>query len=623
MEGPSGTVTFLFTDIEGSTRLWQADETLMRTALSRHDELLRKSVADHDGTVFSTMGDGIAAAFGSALAAVSAAVDAQGLLAAEVWSTVTPIRVRMGLHTGEAELRDGDYFGTAVNRVARLMAIGHGGQILCSSATAELAVSPEVTLTDLGEQRLRDLDRPTRVFQVGEGSFPPLRSLDSFPGNLPLQMSTFVGRQEEIERISTSLTDSRVVTLIGVGGVGKTRLALQGAAEVLPRFKDGVWLCELASVRDPDRVVDAIGSVFKVTARPGWRLEDSLVAYLRDQELLLVLDNCEHLLRAVARLVVAIVAGSAGIRVLATSREGLNIQGEQILIVPSLALPGDKDTASGECEAVRLFVERARAVKADFVVHDANRADVVSVCTRLDGVALAIELAAARIPAMSPAELSRRLDRRFRLLSRGERVAIERHQTLRAVIDWSYELLSESEQRLLGRLSVFVGGFTLQAAEAVCVGEPIEGDEVFELLANLVARSLVDASTGEGPDTRYRLLETIRQYGEERLAEIRETDALRTRHVDHYIEFADAACREIYGPGQLEWGGRLAREHDNLHDAMAFAIETQDVERAMGLLCALPPPDAHIDHPVVFDPAPVLALPGAMEHPGSAPCPHS
>jgi predicted ATPase len=352
-----------------------------------------------------------------------------------------------------------------------------------------------------------------------------------------------------------------------------------------------------------------------VTARPGSRLEESLVTCLRDQELLLVLDNCEHLLRSVAAFVAMIEAACASVRVLATSREGLNIGGEQLLTVPSLRLPDDDPGMSlvGECEAVQLFTERARAVLADFAVDDTNRSDVVAVCTRLDGLALAIELAAARLPAMSPAELVGRLDRRFRLLSGGTRVAIERHQTLRATIDWSYDLLTSPERRLLARLSVFAGGWTLDAVEAVCSGELIEVDDVFELLARLVAHHLVVADAG--PETRYRLLETIRQYGEQRLEESGETEMLRARHADYYGGFASTTTKNIFGPGQVEWGMRLAHERDNLHAAMAFALETEDLERAMRLLCAVPGLGVQINDLVIFDPAPVLVLEGAGNHP--------
>jgi len=624
-ELPSGTVTFLFTDLEGSTRRWEEFPDAMPAALGRHDELIRAAIEGHGGHVVKTTGDGFLAAFATAHEGVTAATSAQEALAQQDWGEVGSLRVRMGIHTGAATSRDGDYFGPALNRAARLMAVAHGGQVVCSQSTADLArdaLPGAAALVDLGEHRLRDLSRPERVFQVNTAGsmsgFGPLLSLDAFPGNLPLQVSSFVGRDLEVQRIADALEESRVVTLIGVGGVGKTRLALQVAGEVLPRFPDGAWLCELASVRDPDRVVDAAAGVLRVSARPESSLEESLVAYLRDQELLLILDNCEHVLRAVARLVVAIEATCAGVRVLATSREGLNIRGEQLLIVPSLGLPDDDAgiEEAADCEAVRLFAERARAVKADFTVDAGNRADVVAVCTRLDGVALAIELAAARIPAMNPAELARRLDRRFRLLSGGDRVAIERHQTLRAAIDWSYELLTEPEQRLLARLAVFTGGCTLDAVEAVCAGDPIEADEVLELLANLVARSLVVADAGT--DTRYRLLETIRQYAEERLAQADETDTLRLRHAEHYAAFASEVQRNIFGPQQIEWGARLAREHDNLLAAMDAALARHDVDLAFGLFCQLPGFGVQVNDAIVFDPEPLLELPDAAEHPGSA-----
>ena len=531
-ELPRGTVTFLFTDLEVSTRLWDQEHDQMREALARHDVILRERVAAHDGQVVKGRGDGVHAVFETAHDAIAAAVDAQRVLVAESWPVSEPLRVRMGLHTGVADVRDGDYFGSDVNHAARLMDLAHGGQVVCSQATADLArdaLADGVVLVDLGEHRLRDLSRPERVLQVNaprlQHDFARLRSLERLPGNLPLQVSSFVGRELEVARAVEALGEARVVTLTGVGGVGKTRLALQVAEEVLPDFPDGVWLCELAAVRDPELVVDAVAAVFRVTEHPGLSLVESLVVYLRDQQLLLVLDNCEHVLRAAARLVAAIEAQCARVRVLATSREGLNIAGEQLLVVPSLELPDDTGVATAEeCEAVRLFVERARAVKADFAIDGGNRADVVAICTRLDGVALAIELAAARIPAMNAAELARRLDRRFRLLSGGARVAIERHQTLRATIDWSYDLLSESEQRLLSRLAVFTGGCTLEAAEVVCAGDPIDADDVFESLARLVAHHLVVADDMK-EETRYRLLDTIRQYGEERLVELEETDS--------------------------------------------------------------------------------------------------
>jgi predicted ATPase/class 3 adenylate cyclase len=614
----SGTVTFLFTDIEGSTRLWESAPEEMRVALARHDEIVGHAIEAHSGTVFKNLGDGAAAVFNTPSQAIRAGVEAQRGLAAESWATDEPLRVRMGLHTGEAEQRDGDYFGTTLNRTARLMAIGHGGQILVSGATAPL-VEDIVTLVYSGEHRLRDLDRPMRVFQVGNERFPPLRSLDAFPGNLPLQLSSFVGREEETRRVGKALEQHRLVTLTGVGGVGKTRLALQVAGEMLPRFPDGAWLVELAPVRDPDRVTDAFAGVFQVAARPGLTLGDSLTAFLRDQTLLIVVDNCEHLLRPVAALIATIEKSCPGVRILATSREGLGLQGEILTLVPPLAVPLEEEPAERvvDSEAVRLFAERARATRADFEVNDTNVEAVARICTRLDGVPLAIELAAARINTLSTSELALRLDHRFRLLSGGDRLAVERHQTLRATIDWSYDLCTEPERRLLARLSVFAGGATLDGVETVCGFEPIEIDDVIDLLGSLVARSLVIADHGVS-DTRYRMLETIRQYGDEHLAETAERDVMRTRHCDYFIAFAAVATPQVFGPGEREWARRLAAENDNFQSAMRFALECEDVDRVMGLICQLPTHEHQMDRLIVFDPQRVLALPGASNHSGVA-----
>ena len=442
------------------------------------------------------------------------------------------------------------------------------------------------------------------------GGTPPRTTLAPSLGNLPVPLTSFVGREVERARVTDALAISRVVTLTGVGGVGKTRLALQVAGEVAPRFPDGVWLCELASVRDHDRVVEAVAAVLGVSASPDSTREESLIAYLGDKHLLLLIDNCEHLLRSAARLVVAIEGACPQARVLATSREGLNIGGEQLLIVPALGLPADGSMieASGECEAVHLFADRAAAVKAGFAVDRTNRADVVSICTRLDGMALAIELAAARIQAMNPAELARRLDQRFRLLSGGNRVAVERHQTLRATIDWSYDLLSEPHQRLLARLSVFVGGCTLDAAEEVCAGDPIEPGDVFELLAGLVARSLVVADD-TGPDTRYRLLETIRQYAEERL-EPAERIQLRERHVGCYVSFVEAVARGTCGPDQLRWIRQAEPELDNLRAAMAWTLANDDAVNAERFLSSADDVErGPITAAVLHDAEAVLALP--------------
>ena len=441
-------MTFLFTDIEESTRRWEEMPEPMRDALARHDQLVRGAIERHGGYVFATGGDGFAAAFGRAGDAVSAAIETQAALNAEAWPKDAVIRVRVGLHTGEAFEREGDYFGPAVNRTARLMALANGGQVLCSSVTAELT-QLDVPLQDLGEHRLRDLTAPQHVFQVGVGRFPPLRSLDSFPGNLPLQVSSFIGRDTELARADKALHEARVVTLTGVGGVGKTRLALQAAAAALPRFPDGAWLVELQAVRDPDGVVNAVATALDVSPRGGKSVDAALVDFLRLKRLLLLLDNAEHLLEAVAELVDGLERSCPGLVVLVTSREGLALEGERVLPVPSLAAPpaGTALEAAAAADAVRLFAERAQAVDPEFGLSEANVASVVEVCRRLDGVPLAIELAAARVTAMTPTELARGLDRRFATLAGGRRRAVQRHQTLRAAIDWSYELLDDVERR--------------------------------------------------------------------------------------------------------------------------------------------------------------------------------
>jgi len=494
-------VTFLFTDIEGSTRLWQQDEFAMRAALSRHDELLRSAVADHGGTVFSSMGDGIAAAFPAASAAVRAALSAQQLIGAEAWPTATPIRVRMGLHTGEAESREGDYFGTAVNRAARLMAVGHGGQVLCSSATTEV-LGDEMVLTDLGEHRLRDLDRPMHVFQLGGGGFGPLRSLDGLPGNLPSSETSFVGRRAQLAEVAKELGANRLVTLTGVGGVGKTRLALQVAAELLPGFAEGAWLCELAAAATEDDLAQVVAVALGVAQRPQMSLAESIVDFLRPRRVLVVLDNCEHLLDSAARLVVAILAGAPGVRILATSREGLGIPGERLWSVPSLSVVEGAEVG----EAVALFADRAEAVDRRFVLDEATLPAVVELCRRLDGIPLAIELAAARVAVMSPAEMAGHLDERFRLLTGGRRGRVERHQTLRAAVEWSYSLLTDTDKTVFECLGVFPSSFDEQAAIAVCCPSGLERWDVIDTVAGLVAKSMVGVERSGGA-TRYQLLD--------------------------------------------------------------------------------------------------------------------
>jgi predicted ATPase/class 3 adenylate cyclase len=616
-ELPTGTVTFLFTDVEGSTRLWETAPGSMGKALELHDSILRDRIRANNGHVFSTGGDGFAAAFARAGEALDAAVSAQKALASEPWPEDARLKVRMGLHTGEAEEREGNYYGPVLNQTARLMALGHGGQILCSAATAELL--DDAGLTELGEHRLRDLSAPAHVFQVGADTFPPLRSVENFPGNLPLLVSSFVGRDRELARVADATTESRVVTLTGVGGVGKTRLALQVAAEMLPRFKDGAWLVELAPLRDPEGVAGAVAAVFGVTPQLELSLEQALVEFMRTKELLLILDNCEHLLDAVGDLVEALGRSCPGLVVLLTSREGLALDGERVVPVPSLSEPpaGASLAAVAASDAVSLFVERAALVDPDFALTEDVAPPVAQICRRLDGVPLAIELAAARVATMTPAELAGRLDRRFETLAGRRRRAVERHQTLRAAIDWSYELCTEEERRLLGRVAVFVGGWSRPAAEAVCAGEPIARGHVFDLLAGLVTKSLVVAHR-DGPETRYRLLETIREYAEERLAEWGETETVRDAHARYYLEEA-ALQRRKSGPDQPAALRFYRFEEENLFAALEHAVETGDVGLGLSLVRTFHWPSGGAA--VGYRPqislllAALLRLPGASEQP--------
>ena len=621
---PTGTVTFLFTDIEGSTRRWESVPDAMARSLALHDQTLRAAFSHHGGVVYSTMGDGMAVAFASATGAVGAVLEAQRALLAARWPDQTGVlQVRMGLHTDEAVLRDGQYANRPLNRCARLMAAAHGGQILISGTTAALVRSelPDgTTLIDLGEHRLRDLADRMRIFQLAHPDlpreFPALRLLDAVAGNLPVQVSSFIGRAGELEQTAAALGQARLVTLTGPGGVGKTRLALQAAAQAAPRFGDGAWLCELAPVRDPALVDKAVAAVFSVTARAGQDTCEALVESLRAKRLLLVLDNCEHLLAEAASLAGVLQRSCERLVILATSREGLGIEGERLVPVPPLGVPGaGADLAAiTEAEAVRLFAERAAAVKPGFQVTAANAAAVAAVVRRLDGIALAVELAAARVPAMTPAELARRLERSFAVLAAGRRGAVAHHQTLRATIDWSFELLDEPEQTLLSRLAVFTGGCTLEAAEAVCGGEGIDPDAVFELLASLVARSLVVAEE-QGPQTRYRLLETIRQYSEERLEAAGETERWRARHAGYYArllprDHAHDPTEEVF------WAVRLSAEQDNLLAAWSWAIGTGNVDTAFSILVGFAPSEIRTGYPLQLAGEVALELPGAAEHPG-------
>ena len=554
-ELPTGTVTFLFTDLEGSTRLWEEHSKAMRAALARHDAVLRDAVEQRDGVVVKTTGDGLFAAFAVARDALAAAVDAQLALEGEDWALPDPLRVRMGLHTGGADVRAGDYYGPAVNRAARVSAAGHGGQILVSHATEELVrddLPNGAGLVDLGEKRLRDLERPERIFQVTHAGlaseFAPVRSLDAYPTNLPGQRTSFVGREREVADVTAALTSARLVTLTGVGGVGKTRLALQVAAEVLPHRADGVWLCELAPVSEPESVLDAVANAVRATSGAtatgaGLPVRDVLVRHLARRDALVVLDNCEQLLAAVAEVVDDLLNRCPGVTVLATSREGLGLAGEQIVAVGTLGVPAaDAGTDAARAgDAVQLFADRASAAKRDFALSDDNISAVVEVCRRLDGIPLAIELAAARTQMFTPAQIAERLDERFRLLTGSLRGTASRHQTLRAAIDWSYDQLDATERSVLARLAVFPGDFDFDAAEAVATGGDVDARSVLDVLGQLVGKSLVVA-TDASDVMSFRLLETIRQYAEERLEDAGEIADTRTRHAYHYLACIEHAA---------------------------------------------------------------------------------
>jgi len=597
-ELPSGTVTFLFTDLESSTRLWDEQREAMKAALARHDEILRGAVEAQGGQVVKGTGDGLHAVFATAEAGLVAAAASQRALGREGWGATGPLRVRMGLHTGAAERRGGDYFGPVLNRAARLMAAAHGGQVVCSQVTADLVADslPEgVGLVDLGEHRLRDLARPERVFQVCapglDGEFGALLSLEAYPGNLPGQLTSFVGRDEELAVIAGMLERSRLVTITGVGGVGKTRLALQVAAEVLPRFGDGAWLCELAAAGDAETMIEVVAATLGVSPRAGVSLAGSIREYLRAKQLLVVLDNCEHLLGDAARFAESMLRECAGVRILATSREGLAVAGEQLVALASLTLPNESDfNAVAGSEAVRLFVERAAAARSGFVLDAANVGAVSETCRRLDGIALAIELAAARVVGMRPAEIAARLDERFRLLTGGRRTAVERHQTLRATVEWSYSLLEPVERLVFDRLGVFPGSFDATAAEAVVAGDELEDWDIVDALASLVAKSmLIDEEDSEGK-TRYAMLETLRAFGRERLETLGETDAWRHRHAQYYATFAEEIGPGLWGADLLAAQAAIRPELDNLRAAVTWALDAHadtDAELALRIIAAL------------------------------------
>ena len=588
MASVSGTKTFLFTDIEGSTRLWDRYPDQMRAALARHDLWIREAIESNGGRVFKTVGDAFCAAFPAASHAVAAAIHAQQNLAtAEASSTDFPgLRVRMAIHTGVAENRDGDYFGGTLNRVERLLEICHGGQTLVTGASAVLMADnmPAATnLRDLGVHRLKDLQQPEQVFQIEHPDLPrefePLRSLENTPNNLPRQLTSFIGREKELGEITELVRRDALVTLTGTGGCGKTRLALQTAAQMLEEFPDGVWLVELASLTDSTLVINPVAVAVGTRTSQSVLTPEVVEEHIGTGKMLIVLDNCEHLVQACAELVESILQGCHNLHVLATSRQALGLSGETSYRVPSLSAPEPNRNISlkklAQIESVRLFTERARAVSNTFELNERNAQSVAKICRRLDGIPLALELAASRINVLSPYQIDERLHDRFKILTGGSRTSLMRHQTLRATIDWSYDLLTEFERNLLTRLSVFSGGWTLRAAETICCGGPLEESDILDVLGALVDKSLVTMEDGHGGEGRYRLLETIRQYAEEKFAASGLAEKIRGRHRDFYLEMAEEAAPHIQQADQQLWLDRLESDHDNVRAALGWSVEAE------------------------------------------------
>jgi predicted ATPase/class 3 adenylate cyclase len=591
---PTGTVTFLFTDIEGSTRLWESYPEALSLALSRHDEILRAVIEANKGSVVKSTGDGFHAVFSTATQALEAALEAQRALMREEWAEkVGPLRVRMALHTGAAtEERDGDYYGPAVNRAARLLSAGHGGQVLLSSPTQELVrdtLPAGASLRDLGERRLKDLFRPERVYQLAAvdlpSEFPPLRTLEGRPNNLPLQPTPLVGREREVEEACRRLRrmDVRLLTLKGPGGTGKTRLALQAGADLTEEFEDGIFFVSLATITHPELVPSTIAGSLGLRESAGQSLKETLEGYLHQRRLLLILDNFEQVLEG-APFVGELLGMCPELKVLATSRIPLRLYGEQEYPVPPLELPDllrlPPLKRLAQYEAVKLFLERARAVKPDFEITNDNAPAVAEICVHLDGLPLAIELAAARTKLLPPWALLSRLGNRLKLLKGGARNLPARQRTLRGTIDWSYGLLDEHEKRLFGRFSVFAGGCTVEAIDEIC--DP-EGElEALEVVGSLLEKSLLRQEEGADGEPRFAMLETVQEYARERLEESGEPEETRRRHAEHYLALAETAEPELLGADQGRWMRLLGSEFANLREAHSWFLDPgqEDGERA-------------------------------------------
>ncbi len=580
MDVPSGDITFLFTDIEGSTKLAQKYPGTIQVELEKHHKILTEAIKNRNGFIFEIIGDAFCAAFNNSMDAIKAARDIQIMLAKQENKEI-PVKVRTGIHTGNAAWNGSKYIGyITLARTQRVMSAAYGGQILFSNDTFKSAkddFSKNISYRDLGERRLKDLIQPVRLYQLISpelpSEFPPLKTLDARPNNLPVQVTNFIGREKEMEEVKDLLSETHLLTLAGPGGTGKTRLSLQVAAEIIDEYEYGIRFVDLAALKDDSLLMQTISRSIGINEIPNTNLLHSVLDYLKDKQILILLDNCEHIVESCSRLAEILISNCPGLRIMATSREALRCKGEVIYYVSSLELPDINSDHTLEkltqYESVKFFIERAVSVRPGFQVNNQNAPYVAEICHKLDGIPLAIELAAARIRVLSVEQINERLSNRFTLLTSGNRTAIPRQQTLRALIDWSYDLLTDKERILWKRLSVFSGGWTIESAESVCSDDELSKDEILDVLSNLVDKSLVIHNE---QSYRYTMLETIRQYGEEMLERESELDKIMISHLKYYQSLAETAKFKLVGPEQKEWIDKLDIESSNLQVALMNSI---------------------------------------------------
>ncbi|MEO8210630.1 MAG: tetratricopeptide repeat protein [bacterium] len=588
---PSGLVTFLFSDIEGSTKLAQKFPDILPISLSKHNFILKESIENNKGYVFKTVGDAFCAAFENADDAVNASLEAQVKINSEKWDEAV-IKVRMGIHSGDAEWDGEDYSGyITLARVQRIMSAAHGGQVLISEDVFN-KVSNNFSFRDLGERRLKDLRQTEHLYQFTSPDlpldFPPLNTLDARPNNLPVQLTTFIGREDEMSDIKSLLFKTHLLTLIGAGGTGKTRIAIQTGADMIDDFTNGVWFVDLAPLMEPELLPQTLAEVLGVKEDPKREITETIRDYLKEKEMLIILDNCEQLIEACSKLSEKLLQSAPKLKIIATSREALRIPGEQTLRVSSLSLPDPKEDNTLEklkkFESVRLFLDRALAVNQNFKIENSNVKALAEICHHLDGIPLAIELAAARVKVLSLEKISERLNDRFKLLTGGERTALPRQQTLRALIDWSYDLLSEQEKILWQRLSIFAGGWVMEAAEEVCGDINIDKYDILDLLNNLIEKSIIIFDEGK---ERYRMLETIKQYGYEKLGDANERDAMMNNHLKYFMERAEFIKPKLIGPDLKEWLNKLDEDYSNYQSALTWTLEGNKRQEGICLAVAL------------------------------------